>query len=575
MVLDALRRGAPAAVLALLTLAGGLRAQHAEPPSPAAYALEDATVVRPDASPLTGVTVVVRDATIRALGPDVDVPDDARVLEGDSLRVYPGMVDAEGEPRFAFPEPEEEGEPPAAWNPGRRDQGLMTHRRAVDALTATGSDVRGAREDGVVASAVLPGDAALAGHGALLLHRKDASAPAGLVLRPELGPVMAFEPTGQVYPSTHFGVVAFLRQTLEDAERHARLAEAHETSPRGMAAPRWDPDLAPLAEATDGGPRVFFRADRASDIRQAVELAERHGFRIAVVGGLEAWRVADLLAERDVPVLVSTDFPEPTRWDPEDGSASADTASGGPEAGAAPDTAESGEELPPEVLREKRRIEDAWANASRLVEAGVTVALTSGGGEADLREGAAKAVENGLDEAAALRALTTVPARLLGAPWLARIESGSPATFVVADGPLLEEGTSVAYTFVEGRLEEGTVPGQAPEEPPAVDVSGTWQAEVDGSMGTLEATLVLEQDDGRLQGRMETDFGTLDVTGGTVSGREISFTAVIEAGGETAELSFSGTVEGDEMSGSGSGPPQMGAFTWEASRSTPDGGDGR
>ena len=582
MTLRHLRRGVLSAALAVLAASAGLRAQHADPPAPAAYALEGVTVVRPDGTRQAGMTLVVRGELIEALGPDAPVPADARVLEGDSLRIYPGMVDAEGEPRFEFPDPdEEEDEAPVAWAPERREQGLLAHRRAVDHLQATGSDLSGARKAGVVASAVLPEDAALPGRGAALLHRVGAATPAALVLRPEVGTVMAFEPAGRAYPSTHFGVVAFLRQTLEDAGRHARLAEAHGSSPRGMAAPSWDPDLAAVSAAVSGDGRILFRAHRASDIRQAVELAERHGFRIAVVGGREAWRVADLLARRQVPVLVSTDFPEPKRWDPdaepeeedeEEGDAAPpDSVPGQGEARQAEAAAGGAgqEELDPEVAREKRRIENARANAGRLVEAGVTVALTSGGGEADLREGVRTAVENGLPPEEALRAVTSVPARLLGVPWLSRLEAGMPATFVVADGPLLEEDSRVAYTFVEGRLEEGAVPGEDPEEPPAVDVSGTWEMEVDGAMGTLETTLTLEQSDGRLQGQMETQFGTLEVTGGTVSGREISFTAVFDAGGQTAELSFSGTVEGDEMSGSGSGPPQMGSFTWEAGRSTP------
>lgn len=568
MIVHALRRGALSAALALLVAAGGLQAQHADPPPPAAYALEDVTVVRPDGSRRAGMTVVVRGDLVEALGPDVEVPADARVLEGDSLRVYPGLVDAEGEPLFEFPEPgeEEEEDEPVIWAPDRRNQGLLAHRRAVEHLSAAGSDLSGARKAGIVASGVLPDDAALPGRGAVLLHRVAAGTPAETVLRPELGPVMSFEPSSEGYPSTHFGVVAFLRQTLEDARRQTRLSGAHASSPRGMTPPRWDPDLSVLSEATDGDPMVFFRAHRASDIRQAVEMADRYGFRVAVVGGREAWKVADLLRRRGIPVLASTDFPEPKRWDgeKEEEEAAADSV-----------PAEEGRELEPAVLREKRRIEDARANAARLVEAGVTVALTSGGGEAELLEGTRTAVEYGLPEAEALRALTSVPAELLGVPWLARVEPGMPATFVVTDGPLLEEGTRVAYTFVEGRLEEGAVPGEGPEEPPAADLTGSWEMEIDGSMGTLETTLTLEQSAGRLEGEMETRFGTLEVTGGTVSGTDVSFTAILDAGGQTAELSFSGEVEGDEMSGSGSGPPQMGPFTWEATRSSPDAGGER
>src|SRR5690606_11305278 len=98
--------------------------------------------------------------------------------------------------------------------------------------------------------------------------------------------------------------------------------------------------------------------------------------------------------------------------------------------------------------------EESYANAVRLSAAGVRFALTSGGGEAALLEGARRAIEYGLSEADALRALTATPAALFGAPHLARIEAGLPATFIVADGPLFDEETKLVYTFVEGALEE-------------------------------------------------------------------------------------------------------------------------
>lgn len=589
-----------AAALAVL-LALPAEAQHTEPPEPAAYALEDVTLVQADGTSREGVTLVVRGSLLEAASPGAEVPDDARVLEGDSLRVYPGMVDLDGGTELAWPPAPNDGEesderPPAAWDPDRREQGFVPHRRAVEALSATGEDLSEAREAGVVASAVHPGGGLAPGRGVLLLHRRDAEHPRSLVLRPELDPVLSFETAGRVYPSTHFAVLAFLRQQLEDAGRHARVRAAHERDPRGMAAPEWDPDYAVLAgtispEGSAGrGGRVFFRADRAQDIRQVLELAERFGFRPVIVGGEEAWEVAGPLARRDVPVAVSLDFPTSQRWKPaEDGDAPGEEPGGaGPDARdarAAADTAGAGEagasqeteqELEPAVLREKRRIEDAYANAARLAEAGVRVVLTSGGGEADLREGARRAVEYGLPEARALRAVTATPAALAGVPWLARVEAGSAATFVVTDGPLLGEETRIRYTFVEGDLQEGARPGAEPEEPPAVDVTGSWEMELEASMGTVKADLALEQEGADLSGTMTTQFGTARVVEGVVSGDEVTFTVELEAGGQTLRIDFSGTASGDGMSGSGSGPPDaVGSFTWEAERAGPGGGGDR
>lgn len=565
-----------AAIVLALSAVAGLDAQHVEPPPPTAYALEDITVVGADGARRTGVTLVVREGRIASLAPGAEVPSDARVLEGDSLLVYPGLVDAEGEPRFSFPEAAGdedgdggEGDDVVAWNPERPVQGFLAHRRAVDALDAVGEDLESAREAGVVASAVHPSGGVLPGRGTLLLHRIGAEQPRKLVLAPVLGPVMAFRRAGRVYPSTHFGLVAFLRQVMLDAERHASLVDAHAERPGGGPAPSWDPDLEVLAAAARGEAPVYFRADAAADVRQALELADSFGFRPVIVGGEEAWRAADELARRDVPVLVSLDFPEPTRWQPEESEeAGADTAAA-PSDTAATDTAEA--ELDPAVLREKREIEDAWANAARLDEAGVRIALTSGGGEADLREGARRAVEYGLSEEAAIRALTATPAELLGAPWLSRIEPGGPASFVVTDGPLLDEDTRVRYTFVEGRVQVGAEPGADPDQPPAADLSGTWSIEIDSEAQSFEGTLELEQDDARFDGTLEGEFGTLDVDDGLVSGEEVSFSVTADVEGEAMEVTFTGTVSGDRMNGSGSGPPGIGAFTWTAEREGPDG----
>lgn len=600
-----------AAALLLAGISSPAAAQHETPPEPAAYALEDVTLVRPGDTTMSGVNLVVRGPVLEAVGPDVAVPEDAQVLEGDSLRVYPGLVDAEGGTELAWPgaKPGEDGSnggerggaEVVPWNPSREAQGFTPSRRAVDAVDVTGEDLASSRKSGVVASAVHPADGIAPGSGVLLLHRPGAGTPRELVLRPELGPVLAFETADQAYPSTHFGVVAYLRQQFEDARRLQAVQAAHRENAAGMEAPGWDPALEALVSATDGSPRVFFRAHRAQDIRQALDMAEAWGFRPVVVGGREAWKVADRLADSDVPVLVSLDFPTARRWKPDEeeggeepdadapeGEAPPDTAGGGEpgvpggeagEGGPAADTAAAAggqeEELEAEVLREKRRLEDAYANAARLVDAGVRVALTSGDGEADLREGARKAVEYGLAEEEALRALTTVPAGLLGAPWLTRAEAGYPANLVVASGPLLEEGTEIRYTFVEGRLEVGVEPGAEPEEPPAVDVTGRWEVEMEGAMGSFDVTLSLEQQGARFEGTMTTQFGPGKVVNGVVSGNEVSFALVVDAGGDTVRLDLSGEASGDEMSGTGSGPPQVGSLTWEASRAGPGGGEGR
>ncbi|NIU75052.1 MAG: amidohydrolase, partial [Gammaproteobacteria bacterium] len=98
------------------------------------------------------VTLVVRNGRIDALGPNVEPPSGARVLEGDSLWVYPGIIDADGEADYEFPDSDADRDQVAAWDPPRELQGFTPHRRVVDHLAATGSDLSQRRTQGIVAA---------------------------------------------------------------------------------------------------------------------------------------------------------------------------------------------------------------------------------------------------------------------------------------------------------------------------------------------------------------------------------------------------------------------------------------
>jgi hypothetical protein len=283
----------------------------------------------------------------------------------------------------------------------------------------------------------------------------------------------------------------------------------------------------------DGLP-VYFEADDAADILRVLGLADEYGFEPVIVGGGEAWKVADQLREESVPVLVSVDFDEPRRWDPE-----ADSA------------------LDAAAEREKRDLEDRYSNAGRLAEAGVTFALTSGG-TGELLEGVRKAVEYGLAESDALAALTRTPAELFGASYLTRLGPGLPATFVAATGPLFREDSRVAYTFVEGWTDEAAAFG------------GEWAMTVDAEGQVLMGVLRIQQDGATFTGTLTLEGDELQLRDGVINGNEISVIAVMEQGGETLDVEITGTVEGDRASGEADAGP-LGVATWTAQRTGPGG----
>lgn len=537
------------AVASALVSPAGVTGQYVDAPRAPAYALQGVTVVEADGDRRDNVTVLVRGRFIEAIGPGLAVPADAELLEGDSLVLYPGLVDGNGRADHEFPQPEIDRSEVELWDAPRSLQGFMPARRLATYLTADGEGLASQRRAGIVAAAVHPQGAMMAGRGAVLLYRPDAETPGELVVRPELGPKFELRGGPGVYPGTLFGVIAFIRQAFEDARHQAMVAAAHADDPRGMTMPTHDADYAVLRQVLDGDLPVYFEASEAVDILRVLGLADEYGFRPVIVGGGEAWEVADELARRDIPVLVSMDFGEPRRWDPE---------------------ADTGEPLDAAAVRERQSFEDLYANAGRLVEAGVTVALTSGG-TGEILEGARKAVEYGLAPAAAIRAMTAVPAGLFDIASVSRLEEGLPATFLVATGPLFDEDTEVAYTFVEGVKEEGATPREGAGDPDeAADFGGEWEMTMDAGGQILRTTLTIEQEGATFEGSMDVEGTTVRIRDGVINGNEIRATGLMTQGGETLEIEFEGTVEGDTASGEADAGP-LGTVRWSARRTGPGG----
>ena len=101
-----------------------------------------------------------------------------------------------------------------------------------------------------------------------------------------------------------------------------------------------------------------------------------------------------------------------------------------------------------------------------------------------------------------------------------------------------------------------------------VDVTGTWSVKVQTAMGEMGATLSLNQSESTLTGEYEGELGTAPIVDGSVSGQEIVFGVRLSIMGREMELVFSGTVEGESMSGT-LNLGTMGTAEWEADKSGP------
>ena len=82
----------------------------------------------------------------------------------------------------------------------------------------------------------------------------------------------------------------------------------------------------------------------------------------------------------------------------------------------------------------------------------------------------------------------------------------------------------------------------------AEDVSGIWTGQITGRNGEMQdITFRFKQVGSELTGKMYGDSDDLPISGGKISGGQISFTVPSDFGGGRFKLVFSGTVSGGEM----------------------------
>jgi hypothetical protein len=213
-------------------------------------------------------------------------------------------------------------------------------------------------------------------------------------------------------------------------------------------------------------------------------------------------------------------------------------------------------------LRTLRFRDRAPSTPAALNKAGVKIAFSSGGAAnpKDTLRNIAKSITAGLPADAALRALTLGAAEILGvSDRLGSIEPGKIANLVVTDGDIFADRTNVKYVFVDGRL---FIPPPVVEAPAgggrggrggaelATDMTGTWTLNFTTEQGPDTATAVLRMaPDGSLSGSVSSQMGTAQLISGRLTGNSFQFGISMQIQGADTRVNFSGTVNGNQMTG--------------------------
>jgi len=526
-----------------------VRAQQQQRSAIDTYAITNARVVTVSGPVIERGTVLIRDGLIASVGANVNAPADARIIDGAGLTVYPGLIDANTS--LAIPRPTPPATPgseataapfadflgprtpPSAMSPNSTQlPGLQPEILAADIIRPGGEQIEAARSAGVTAALTAPRGNVFPGQSALINLAGDT--PQQMIVATPVALHVGFTPlgTGQ-YPGSLMGVIASIRQMLLDAQRYREVNAIYNRNPRGVRRPGPDKSLAALLPALARQMPIVVQAEREREIIRALDLAQEFNLRLIIAGGAEAWKVTDRLRALNVPVLLSLNYPRRT-------------------------TAQL-PEADPDPLRVLRERAEAPRTAGKLATAGVAFAFQSGEmtSIADYLTNAAKAIENGLARAEALRAMTLRPAEILGvADRLGSIEVGKIANLTVTRGDIFARDRHIAHVFIDGRpveLKVATTPPAAGASG-TVNVGGTWSLEVTTGAGgapqPVSVTLMLQQQGERLSGSIQGPLGSNPIANGALgAGGEVRFTVPVTDATQTNEATFTGTVTGNTMRG--------------------------
>lgn len=541
-------------------------------------AIEGARIVQAPGRVLDRGTVVLRDGLILAVGRDVAVPYDAERIPGDSLTVYAGFLDALSHAGVPKPKPDA-GRRERSFDPGNPpddEAGIQPDRNVRDLLDAGDASIEALRNLGFTIAHTVPHGGLLPGSGSLiLLGGRDAHA---LVLRPDVSFFAQFERARGVYPSTPMGMMAKLRQLYREAARRRQAETRYAANPAGMERPPFDPVHAAFYPVLDGKRPVFFYTDgieSALDVRNVLQLRRDLGFPLVLAGLNQAFALVDVLKAADVPLVL-------TLGQPEDPDAPKDARRPGRRGDTPPDSARtitpeapdsffdsdlrtrSHADVDAETKNLKARqalVRQHYANtADTLHRAGLRFAFSTRDVKPDaIRPNLRKMIAAGLPEDAALAALTTDAARLLGVERQAgTVEPGKLANLVVTKGSYFDEKGEVRYVFVEGRKFENK-PAARPkaEGNGAAPVAGTWRFSVDTPEGAYTGLLTLEGPAARLGGSITSPVlsspGALRSV--ALDGQTVTFhVETAEFGRLEASLRFDGDAFEGTLTVPGTGP---------------------
>ena len=359
-------------------------------------------------------TVLVEDGRIAAVGTDVAVPDGVTVIDAAGRWVVPGFVEAHGHVGI-----HEEANGEAGNDTNEMTGPDMSAVRAIDAIDIDDEGFRDALSGGITSIVVKPGSGnpiggqsvAIKTWGGRTIDEQVISDSVSVKSALGENPKRVYGGKGQT-PMTRLGVAKVIREAFTAAQdyRAARDAAAAEQKPFTR-----DLGKETLVRVLDGELAWDQHVHRHDDIATAIRLADEFGYRLVVNHGTEGHKLADVLAEKDIPVIYGPLF----------------------------------------TSRSKVELRDRGIpNLAAIAAAGVRVAITTDAPVVPIQMlvlQATAAVKEGLPRTTALEALTTNPATFLGfGDRVGQLTPGYDADLVLWSGDPIDATSRALRVWIDG-----------------------------------------------------------------------------------------------------------------------------
>src|SRR5688572_18939143 len=303
--------------LSALTLALAIVVVNAQGPAAPAYAIRGAKIVPVSGAEIASGNIVLRNGLIEAVGASAAIPNDAIIIDGTGLTVYPGLIDMGNSAAIEAPAGDTGGgggggggRGGAAAAPGQSRESLERAKRmsilrpdyqAAENVRIEGPELTRLAAAGITSVLATPAGNIFRGQSALvnvIAPPDDPQIGSVADIRRTMTVVEApvalhvnFNPGGGPYPASLMGAISFVRQAFSDAAWQRQALAHYEKNP-AMVRPSWDPALNGLLPAIDRKIPVAFDAGEAREIARVLRLAKELNVNPIVTGAREAGQMA-------------------------------------------------------------------------------------------------------------------------------------------------------------------------------------------------------------------------------------------------------------------------------------------